>query len=442
MSCRIVPWGIILSMSRGDRNRRGLVGAAMVVALGSVSPGVVRAQAAAESSPSADEAAIQPEERARDAAVQKLIEDTLLARLGNGQTIAACLAFAPEAEVRMRHAVVEHHRLIRARTEASGHLAECEVELTLSDLGPVLMEVLERGGQRLSPAELFPQPDHPPTLRSGASWLDEEGVYSDHPGWRHCDAGILELARQAVAIDARVGLLRRIHRMQLGERHSVGHVLARYPDFRRNVEHRVSQLGVYPFWFDASGLCRGTLKISRADLIALLVHAAVDSPDPVQADFTRITDASFTDPIVIEGLATAPAARRPARSSEPDPDRPDWADGRLTARAVGRAPDAVVDEEGKRRLAATAARVEASRQLWKKIESLQLPGGETIGQRILRDGDALAGLTALERHFEAVAPVSFDEEGRATATLGIDAGLIWRAVRLSPSQTRPSPGKR
>jgi hypothetical protein len=136
---------------------------------------------------------------------------------------------------------------------------------------------------------------------------------------------------------------------------------------------------------------------------------------------------AFESTMTVQGFSVAPPRQvdLPRRSS--DGSRPSWAGQTLTKAASATAPE-MNEPELRRSLAIQAAQVEARRQVWIDLESLPLPGGQTLGQYLEHRADREQLTAAINAAILTVSSPIVDEKGTARITLGLPLQTVWQIV--------------
>jgi len=380
-------------------------------------------------------------QRAGDAAVQELIDQVMHLRLATGQAVSTLLAPSAAGEralwemILARHQASRAHHLADGGVEVDAWLPAAAVIASLREIAAAQLPRVDRNSLALSPAA-------GPIIVATGRYHDDGRPRDRHPGWRHCDARQVALAESAAEIDLRAALFDRLARLRLSRLRTVGDLMRRHPRFADAVRRRIHNVASAEPVLEPVGLCRRTAAISRADVITLLARAATESAEPIDVDFSRLTDPAFEDPLAASGFAVAPSpgALSGMAAWATESPRPAWADQLLTAQSTGQAPADVGDEQTRRELAARAARIEATRRLWMKIEALPLPQGGTIATLLADDPDAVQAFAAVD---DAVFPTGtpvFGEDGTATVSAAVQLRNVWRIARdLRQTTTRPTP---
>ena len=163
----------------------------------------------------------------------------------------------------------------------------------------------------------------------------------------------------------------------------------------------------------------------------MLAEAVAASNENINVDLTQLFGTDFQSVLMVDGYAVAPLidTRVNGKAQASGPARPAWADRVLTATATGQAPDNIDDASKRRKLAVTAARVEAVRRLWLKIDKLDLPEGETFEERLAAHPELLNELSVIDEVIFPLADPSFSDEGTATVTVGVRLETVWRIIR-------------
>ncbi len=375
-------------------------------------------------------AAVTVGQRAADDALQHLIDEVMGLRLVTGQTISMLLAESIEGERALRESVLAGHRQSPTRRLACGD-AEVDAWLPKEGLAAALREITTRCLSESDGKEPVLSEAVGAVVVATGRYQDDGRPRDGGPGWRHCDAGQIALATAAAQIDARANLLGRISRLRLPGLQTLGDLLHGYPRFREAVHERIDHVAVGDPVFEPTGVCRRTMSLGRAELIRLLARAATESAERIRADFSRLTDPGFEDPLTVEGFSVVPPVDSPGGGTiwAAAGTGPGWADQFLTAKAAGRGPADAGDERTRRELAARAAGIEARRQLWMKIEALPLPSGGTIGALLRSAPRAVEAFAAVDgAMFPTGAPV-FGGDGTAAVTVGIQLQTVWHIAR-------------
>ena len=381
------------------------------------------------------DSSVTVEQRARDSAVQHLIDSVLDLRLATGQTISVLLAPSGEAERELRGAVVDAHKQGARRQLTGGH-TQVDVWLPTANLAVALRETITRHLPRLDPKLCVPARTVSPIISATGTYGDQGRLLSDQPGWRHCDSRAVALAKAAAAIDLRAALFDRLAGLGLPGPQTVGDLVGEHPAFGVAVRRHIDELVPADPVLEPSGLCRRSVTISRAEVISLLVRAATDSNERISADFARMTDPTFEGSLIVSGYGLAPPVRPlgGATTRTDEPTGPAWADGSITTAATGKAPPEVVEAAARRELATKAARIEATRQLWLDIEALPLPEGGTIADLLADDPNAVRAFALIDGAILSTGTPVIGDDGTATVSVSIHLQAVWRIVRDLPRE--------
>jgi len=407
---------------------------------------VVRAEVASARSDDAgndSRRTVLPAQQAADDALQRLMDRVLRVQLlvsstdrtmpTAGTTVGSFLAASPEAEQALRSAIQAEHRQGRPRRSRQGSV-EIDAWLATSDLTHILQKIVAAPPMEVDPSIITIEPTAGPAIFATGCVSDHGSVQPRPTGWRHCSDRQIELAVSAARIDAQRCLFERIAQLRLSDTQSVGHLFARYPTFAQAVRRRIAAVTEHskPV-HEPTGLCRLSLELTRADVVRLLQLAAVDSSEAVDGDFSRALTPGFQDPLMVEGLSVIPPVRRTDDSASSKTwqrtPRPPWADRFATAQATGKAPSDIREEKQRKRLAETAARIEAMRQLWLELETLLFATGQTVGARLVHHPEGETAIDAINNAIFTISAPHLNNDGGVTLTLSIRLETVWRIVR-------------
>lgn len=370
------------------------------------------------------------EQRAADDAFQKLVDEIMDLPLAGNHTVAGLLGIVPHAEIWLRTTLLTKRQNGQARRE-SGNM-EVDNWIPMPQIAELLRDLVGKYMPMADPsiAELKP---------SNRSTAFATGVAADHPvnatapvGWRHCSEHQLAMVRAAAQIDFRRTFMDRLAQWNLSPQETVGDLWDRFPGFFRQVQRRVEAIHPGDPVFEAAGTCRYSMKLSRQDLVNLLVKAADDTDENIESDLTRAVDPEYNDPLVLDGLAVAPPSAAPVEISSPEwsaDHRPPWFNEILNVKVTGRPPSSSTAREERRQMAVNLARLEAKRQLWLQVESLKLPGGGTVGGIIEQSPRRAQIVTAIENAMQPTHVPVFDEQDIATVSISIQLDTVWRMLR-------------
>lgn len=302
--------------------------------------------------------------QAADAAVEALIDLALVAQTASGVTLSTLVATSAEAELALRQKVAEQAHLSNPRTMPDGAV-EVDAWATAKDLAAILTSGVAPHLPQ-SNAEFF----RLGPIEEGyliATGCESPSSGAEVPGWRHLSRQELLLVERAATIDAGERLRTRLLALNMDN----GETLDRRTRPSRapadSVEQLIRKAAIGTAQFEPYGVCQIVVELRREAVNKALPPRPGDDSLPT---------------IEATGFAVAPLRVPGQRTTVYDSDSaPKWATQTLTAHATGQAPHAT--GPATRPLASTAAYLEASRRLCLQIESLPLPEGDTVGQRLL-----------------------------------------------------------
>ena len=370
------------------------------------------------------------EQRAHDAAFQELIDEVMRLPLTTGRSVAGVLAPSPEADRALRRAILTEHERGRSRSSRDGGV-EVDVWIPASRLSRILCDVIDQHLPNVIDQERTISDATGPAVVATGRVSDDLEPRSDRPGWWHCTARQVDLARRAAEIDLRRRLKDWTRALRLPGAQTLGQLFSEHPRFRDAVLRRLEALPLPEPNYEPTGVCQQRLKLSQPDMIQLLARAAIESAETIRVDFSTLMGAAFDDPVTIQGYSVAP----PNIVSDFGPDthadqgRPAWADEFLSARSIGNPPSGVADAQTRRELAAKAASIEAVRKLWIDIEKLPLPEGDTLSLRLKHDPALASELAAIDDAIFPLATPIYSDDDSATVNLGLRLETVWRIVR-------------
>jgi hypothetical protein len=374
---------------------------------------------------------VRDEDRAADQSIQQLIDEAGRLRLTTGQSLDVVVARAAGDDQMIRRVISDRCRHGLTCRSPRGDL-EIDVWLPVSGLNDALGQILRERLPQSPPLPVTWSRSNPPALLATGLYHPAGRPRDSHPGWRHCDARQIALARSAAAVDARAALLNQIAYLHVGDDRQLGFLLQRHRQFREALEQRIGRIALCEPVFEATGLCRQTISVAPAEVVSLLEEAYKETgTDRLPANVTRPTDLPASGAIAAEGFSVAPpavAADLPTIKRPHNADRPAWADRFLVAQASGQAPADIGDARKRQAWAVRAARAEATRQLWMQLEELPMPGGETLSARLNRDLAAVAALADADRFICPTGNPVIADDGSTTVGVGIHLQLIWRML--------------
>ena len=375
------------------------------------------------------ESAVPVEQRAGDDAVQRLMDEVLSLRVVTGQTVSTLLGQTPEAEQALRAVILAQHQQSRPRHLPSGEV-EVDVWILVADLAGPLQAIAAQHLPGVGQSQVRIAESGGPLASVTGRYRPDGEPADDRPGWRHCGTHEIALAASAARIDLRGNLLNRIGGLALSRSRTVRDVFVEHPGFLAAVRRRIDTLAADRPVFEPTGLCHVTVSLTPAEVIRLLSEAADESGESIRADFAQVGSV-VGDRLVMVGFGLAPRATAPAScpASTSDVNRPDWADRFMTAKASGRAPAGVGDEQTRRQLAARAARVEAARLLWMQIEALPLPHAGSIRDLLAANPTAIDSFAAIDDAIVTTSAPIYGPDGTASVTVGIRLQTVWQLVR-------------
>ena len=374
--------------------------------------------------PASAPAAVHPVDQARDDAVQRLIDAALSLRVSDGQTVSGWLAAQPAAEIELRRALVRQAEFGPDRTTSSSIQIEARISMdslsrTLEAL-PLPIAAAQRPHLVSAPGE---------TAVQAAGRGSRDGTARDpRPGWRHCGPAEIELVRKAAGADCRQRLYAQLARMPLPGHQSLGQLARARPGFQKAVHQRLSALRLTEAQFDPAGICVVSTTLAGSQGPALLAEAARDAEETWPPEYSAMADGFLAQPLLIYGYALAPpGGRTQAVVAEGTGPQPDWADRFIKATGSAPAPVGAAANPAGRELALQAARIDALRQLWLELESLDLPGGGTSAGRLAgAEGPRIAA--AIDAAVFPLASPSFNPDGTASAALSLHLHSVWQAL--------------
>lgn len=339
-------------------------------------------------------------------ALRRLTERILTARMPDGRTVDDALDPGGGEGIALRVALRTARVVGLPRTYSDG-ITEVDIEIALADVRREVARLV--GGDADAPAFLAdladqavggvlratgagrPPEDVPPEVLRKVMKARREAFPEVFPlGWQSVDpSGRLQAARDA-RIRAYQDIASRVMAVSLSPAKTLGEELdgARAAEIRLDTFLRSLPVRGRPR-FMPDRIAEIEVAAPVADLIETLkdlrplLPAERRWPD---AALDQVSVRLKTDELVVVGrgmpaadfVREGPVEERPASA-------PDWVDRILEARGEAGIPDDVEDGERARVLAARAAESEALKALARKVNALELPGGDTVGKRAADD---------------------------------------------------------
>lgn len=338
------------------------------------------------------------------------------------RTVAALLAFVPQAELELRRAIYAERQVGRPREIHPGLIA-VDVSIPTDRLDTVFRTTLAATGFDASDVRLHPSAG-PAIFTTGYALIDGQ-PRDARPGWRHCTHHDISLSHKAAQHSLRQRVLAALHRMRLSNGQTVGQFSRRHPRIstllRRQLENRI---GGEPA-LESNGICRLTCTLSPSQMTSMISRAiqdaALESNEELKPELP-------TESLALEAWAVTPPRDPSQAAPMPYSPRPDWATGAISKTVAAAGPADEPDTVFRDQLAVTAARAEAQRQLWMELEQLPMPDGRCVGEAIAARQDRLNVVRMLHGAVFVMSTPSIDERGVATMTLGIQREAVWQIV--------------
>lgn len=365
-------------------------------------------------------------DRAADDAMQNLY-DTIssMSVIADNTTrpIATLLSISPQAEQRVRQAVLAHKLIGRPRPISSGVIAvEVSVESPrlIEALQTALADETSNRSQQISIAEATPV-----VLATG--YAAEDGLSRDsRPGWRHCTPEIIDLCRKAAERDLRQRLLGWLLRVPLANGTTVAQLARQDDRINRALRLQIDRIMGSEFSFEPTGVCILTCTVSSEQLTALL-RAALTAGELNLAGNLRPAVA-FEPAMSVQGFSLIPPQPRIGHAKSGRGPRPAWAGTTLTKTASASAPSEMNNTVTRKELAIRAARIEAKRQLWKELEALPMPDGRSVGVYLSRHADRDSLAFTIDAALLTPYGPGVDDQGTATVTLSLPLETVWHIL--------------
>lgn len=372
-----------------------------------------------------------------DAAFQRLMDRVLAVPLVSGRTVSDVLAVFPAIECRFRdqlRATVPPGP-VELFVDGSARTTLC---LSTTQLARLINTVVTEALPAIDPSQLaIDQATAGVRIEVMARVTAPADGQVGLRGWRHCPPDRRDTVRRAATIDLATNLEDQIGQWRLSPYQKVRHVWARLPAFHRACRAVFARIPSSTPDYSPAGVCRIEARLSRADVITLLVESAAPLADRLEVDLTQAIDPRFRDPLVAVGFAV-PGPSASGTSNEPGQDiasAPAWTSDVFHAQAEGAPPADVAEAATRRRLALTAADLDARRKLWLRIETLPLPGGKSLAVLLQQSPRAHALADAIDAVMLTVEEPAFRDDDKVALAMQVHGLDVWRAVVGSPIRT-------
>ncbi|MCL2330876.1 MAG: hypothetical protein FWC56_06205, partial [Phycisphaerae bacterium] len=403
----------------------------------------------------AETSLVASKDRATDDAFQRLFD--LVAGLPiltdqASQTVASFLATSPQIERQFRQNVLAATATPASPTSPSPTIRprsspadeHGSVTMVLSIPAERLIDALRRALPEESaqpPRQLRFAPGVSSTITTigRAAAIDQatEMVPNElnfRPGWRAVSSDDIIMTQSAAQCDLRQRLLVWMMRVPLVGGQSIGQLVRQEPLLKDALRRQLDRIASNDFVFEPTGICVLTCVVSADQLSELLRSALTEAGHTMTGPWKPAI--VFESTMTFQGFSVAPPtsltsptlSRRMEGSPLIDAGyEPRWIHETLTIEASATAPR-IASRELQHALAIRMAQIEASRQLWIKLEKLPLPEGQTLGEVIERRADGDRIIAAIHAAIQKVSEPTVDENGTARVRLNVPLSAVWQAL--------------
>jgi hypothetical protein len=368
---------------------------------------------------------ILPADRAADDGLARLFDSICSLQVISGgarQSVAGILAFAPEAELALRQALYVERQVSQSREIRPGVVA-VDVSIPADRLSVLVRSSLASAGADEHQISLD-APGGTAILATGTAVADGQ-PRDARPGWRHCRIQDINMSHQAAEQDLRQRVLAALRRIPLSDHQTVGQLARQQPRFDRSLRVQIERLTGGEPTFEPSGICMLACTISPGQVTSMIVRAIQDAELNADEDLKPEVPSEM---LTMRAWAVPPPPVPSRAVSLAHRTRPGWAEGVIGKTAAAAGPANEPDIAVRNKLAITAARAEAQRQLWMELEQLAMPDSRSVGDFIAARQDQPSVVQALNGAVFVMSNPNVNEEGIATITLGIRLETVWQIV--------------